>query len=249
MALKKPYEFTLDLKSENSLSLPNIVSGDTGNVFIIHIKDDDVAVDLTDARVRLVITNKDGQGAQDTEVSPSGIDMSEAASGTLTIDVFSTMISNGVNTGCVEVYTTVDDQWDTLSTTNDFNFTATNSPSEKATAYPSLVQAEARFKALLAELQYYIGLFNPDNCVHYTAQEATEDEQQIARANIAAALASHVHGSLQTDGTVSGGRTLALVETDASGNLVAARRIIVTSQDPTTLTGLSDNDIVLYDHA
>lgn len=209
----KIYEFNLDLKEENSLSLKGIVSGDMGNQFVITVTDNETPVDLTDARIRLVITNKDGQGAQDSWIDDpnfgySGFDLTDVASGKVTIFVFNTMISNGLNTGVLEIYT---DMGDYLSTTQEFTFNATNSPSEKAYEYPSLIWAERYMQDMFIQVQQWMEMTDPDNIVHYTPSM----------------------------------RKSALVETDANGVVVAVRRLIVTDQDPATLTGLQDGDIVL----
>ena len=209
----KIYEFTLDLKEENSLALKGIVSGDMGNQFNITVTDNETPVDLTDARIRLVITNKDGHGAQDSLIDDpnfgySGFDLADVASGKVSIFVFNTMISNGLNTGVLEIYT---DDGQYLATTQEFTFTATNSPSEKAYEYPSLIWAERYMMDMMTQVQQWIEMTDPDNIMHYNDSM----------------------------------RTLALLETDGDGTVVATRRLIVTDQDPASLSDLQEGDIIL----
>ena len=244
---RKQYSFSLDFKEENSLSLPNVVAGDTGNVFTIKLLDGGQPITLNwdDVRIRFIINNRDGQGTQDTEYDTDGsIDLSQIADGEFTVYVYSNMISNGLNTGCVELYTSLMEQWDTLVTTNDFTFVATNSPSEKANAFPSLIEAEKRYEALIEVLEHYVELFDPENCVHYTEQSPTSAEQAMARSNIDAAANTHSHGNITYDGHILGKNSY-LVETDENGLIVAYRRLIVTDQDPYELTGLQEGDIIL----
>lgn len=270
---KKQYAFTLDFKSATSIDLPNIVSGDTGNEFIISITNDTQPVDLTGARVRLVIVNKDGPGSQDTDVEDNGIDMSLAASGILIISVHASMISNGLNVGSVEVYSGTD--YATLNTTQNFNFTAKLSPSEKASMFPSLIDAERRYQEIINMIQaaidrivcvsgahigsnghLYIELDNgttidagmigiyEDN-VRYTSQSNTEARKAVARSNIGAAAASHAHGNITNDGKISG-HPLSMLETDENSKILARRRIVIGEQPPDQVTGLNEGDIYLY---
>lgn len=271
--MKKQYSFALDFKNASSLDLPNIVSGDTGNEFIITITNDGTPVDLTDARVRLVIVNKDGAGSQDTDVAGNDIDMTQAAEGVLGVSVHADMISNGMNIGSIEVYTGADHE--TLTTTQNFNFTAKLSPSEKAAMFPSLVAAEKEYQEIIAavleaaesivcvsgthidetghlivELDNgetvdagMIGIFE-DN-VRFTQQTNSDARKAVARGNIDAAAAGHGHGNITNDGKLSG-LPLSIVETDENGSIRAGRRIIVGTQDPSLVTGLNEGDIYLY---
>ena len=271
--MKKQYSFALDFKNASSLDLPNIVSGDTGNEFIITITNDGTPVDLTDARVRLVIVNKDGAGSQDTGVAGNDIDMTQAAEGVLRVSVHADMISNGMNIGSIEVYTGADHE--TLTTTQNFNFTAKLSPSEKAAMFPSLIAAEKEYQEIIAavleaaesivcvsgthidetghlivELDNgetvdagMIGIFE-DN-VRFTQQTNSDARKAVARGNIDAAATGHGHGNITNDGKISG-LPLSIVETDENCNVRVGRRIIVGTQDPSLVTGLNEGDIYLY---
>ena len=271
--MKKQYSFALDFKNASSLDLPNIVSGDTGNEFIVTITNDGTPVDLTDARVRLVIVNKDGAGSQDTDVAGNDIDMTQAAEGVLRASVHADMISNGMNIGSIEVYTGADHE--TLTTTQNFNFTAKLSPSEKAEMFPSLVAAEKEYQEIIAavleaaesivcvsgthidetghlivELDNgetvdagMIGIFE-DN-VRFTQQTNSDARKAVARGNIDAAAVGHGHGNITNDGKING-LPLSIVETDENCNVRAGRRIIVGTQDPSLVTGLNEGDIYLY---
>lgn len=271
--MKKQYSFALDFKNASSLDLPNIVSGDTGNEFIITITNDGAPVDLTDARVRLVIVNKDGAGSQDTDVVGNDIDMTQAAEGVLRVSIHADMISNGLNVGSIEVYTGADHE--TLTTTQNFNFTAKLSPSEKAAMFPSLVAAEKEYQEIIAavleaaesivcvsgthidetghlivELDNgetvdagMIGIFE-DN-VRFTQQTNSDARKAVARGNIDAAAAGHGHGNITNDGKING-LPLSIVETDENGSIRVGRRIIVGTQDPSLVTGLNEGDIYLY---
>ena len=271
--MKKQYSFALDFKNASSLDLPNIVSGDTGNEFIITITNDGTPVDLTDARVRLVIVNKDGAGSQDTDVAGNDIDMTQAAEGVLRVSVHVDMISNGMNIGSIEVYTGADHE--TLTTTQNFNFTAKLSPSEKAEMFPSLVAAEKEYQEIIAavleaaesivcvsgthidetghlivELDNgetvdagMIGIFE-DN-VRFTQQTNSDARKAVARGNIDAAAAGHGHGNITNDGKING-LPLSIVETDENCNVRVGRRIIVGTQEPSLVTGLNEGDIYLH---
>jgi len=251
----KDYHFTLDLIEQNSVELPGIVTGDTGNVFYILLLENGGAVDLTGCRIRVVITNKDGAHSQDSEVEDSDITVIEGVANEvetqgIQVLVHSGMISNGRNTGVVEVYQTSEEsesEWDVKMTSQPWTFDANGSPSEVAASLPSIVELENQVKALIDTLNSYVELLDPENCVRYVEQDVEEAKQIIARANISAAAAIHAHGNITSDGKITG-KSLKLVETDANGVIVAERSIIVTTVDPTTLTGLQDNDIILYDH-
>lgn len=269
---KKQYSFNLDFKNASSLDLPNIVSGDTGNKFIITVTNEGTPVNLTGARVRLVIVNKDGAGSQDTEVTGSGIDMTQAANGILMIDVHAAMISNGLNVGSIEVYSGTNHE--TLNTTQNFNFTAKLSPSEKAPMFPSLLRAEAEYQEIIAAVQEavesivcvsgshisenghliieldngntldvgMIGIYE-DN-VRFTAQSNSDARKAVARSNISAAAANHVHGRITNDGKITD-RPLHLVETDENSAITAKRRIVVDDRHPSEVEGLLDGDIYI----
>ena len=214
MAYVKEYSFALDFRKENSISLPGIVSGDTGNVFYITFLDNGEQMDLSTFdsdhdRIRLIITNKDGQGAQDTAVpdpnwGSAGFTFYDWG---IEVTVFSTMISNGLNTGKIEYYT---EDGAYLVTSQDFTFIATNSPSEKAYEYPSLVKAEQEYDALCAQIEEYINEIDPDSMMRYPTPR---------KANY-------------------------IVETDDNGDVTLIHRLFITN-DPSSLTGLQEGDIIL----
>ena len=209
MEFIKEYSFAVDFKKENSISLPNVVSGDTGNLFHIAFYDNDYPVDLSTFdpdhdRIRFIITNKDGQGCQDTAMDDNGISVESWG---IDVLVFSTMISNGLNTIKIELYTY---DGECLTTSQDVTFTATNSPSEKAYEYPSLVKAEKEYAALKAEIEGYIATIEPDTIMRYPTPK---------KANY-------------------------LVETDENGDVTLIHRLFITN-DPSSLTGLIDGDIIL----
>lgn len=268
----KRYAFTLDLKAKSSLDLPNVVSGDTGNIFQITVTNSGEPVDLTGYRVRLVIVSSGGAGSQDTEVEGHDIDMTEAANGYLEILVHANMIGNGLNVGCLELYQGAD--YEKFTTTQNFNFTAKLSPSEKAPLFPSLVLAEKTYQNIIAAVQealesivcvtgshidenghLIIELDNgttldagmigiaADN-VHYTEQENSDARKAVARANIDAAASDHVHGNITTGGKIVD-HPLHIVETDANSNILAWRRIVVNDAHPSEVEGLLDNDIYI----
>jgi hypothetical protein len=269
---KKQYAFTLDFKNASSIDLPNIVSGDTGNEFIITVTNGGNPVDLTGARVRLIIVNKDGPGSQDSDVEGSDIDMTRAADGVVAIDVHSPMISNGLNVGCIEAYTGANHE--IQNTTQNFNFTAKLSPSERASLFPSLLIAEARYQAIIAAVQEalesivcvsgahidasghliieldngtevdvgMIGIY-ADN-VRFTPQTNSAARKAAARSNIGAASDAHVHGSITNDGKIAD-HPLHLVETDENSNIFAKRRIVVDERHPSEVEGLLDGDLYI----
>lgn len=269
---KKQYAFTLDFKNPSSVDLPNIVSGDTGNEFTITITNDGEPVDLTGARIRLIIVNKDGPGSQDTDVEGNGIDMTQASSGILVIDIHASMISNGLNVGSVEAYTGANHE--VLNTTQNFNFTAKLSPSEKALLFPSLLLAEAQYQTIIAAVQEalesivcvsgahidanghliveldngttvdagMIGIYN-DN-VRFTPQTNSDARKAVARSNIDAAAAGHVHGNITSDGKIADHPSF-LVETDENSAIFAKRRIVVDERHPSEVEGLLDGDLYI----
>ncbi len=245
--MKKQYFFTLDYKLASSIDLPNIVSGDTGNEFVITIENGGDPVDLTNARVRFIIVNKDGPSSQDTDVEGNDIDMTQAESGVLTIAVHADMISNGLNAGFVETYT--GENREVQNTTQNFNFTAKLSPSEKAAMFPSLIRAEAEYRFIIKELQEVVAaaravLESGDN-VRYTEQINSDERKAVARSNIAAASNNHSHGIVTYDGKVLN-HPGCLLETDENENIAACRRIIAGDADPSSVSGLHENDIYLH---
>ena len=236
--ISKTYEFALDLKAGSSIDLPNVIAGDVGNIFKIKVTDEGEAVDLTDTRIRLLITGNSGTGSQDTAVEGSDITVSGSI---VTIDVHADMIENGLNIGRLEIYS---DDGQALATSVPFNFTAINSASEKAKEFPSLIQAEQRFNELLELLEHYVSLFDPEGCVRYDAQTPSGAQQAQARENVSAAAADHAHGIINGNGTVTGKESY-LVETDANGAIVCARRLIYSEVHPSLLPDLRDGDIYL----
>lgn len=267
--MKKQYAFTLDFKAAPSINLPNIVSGDTGNEFAITVQDDGQSVDLSDERIRLVIANKDGVGSQDSDVENSDIDLTDAAQGVVRVAVHADMISNGLNIGCIEVYS--GDEQEILSTTQSFTFTAKLSPSEKASAYPSLVLAEKTYQNIIKAVQeamesmaFVTGSYidaeghlifelntgeimdagmvgNADDNVRYLQQTNSDSRKATARSNIGAASDNHAHGAIASDGKIAG-RANGLLESDSTGTIGARRRIITGNTVP---EDMQDGDIFL----
>ncbi len=236
--VSKTYEFTLDLKNQNSIDLPNVIAGDVGNIFKISVTDEGESVSLADTRIRLLITSASGTGSQDTDVEGSDITVS---GNIVTVEVHADMIENGLNVGRLEIYS---DDGESLVTTAQFNFTAICSASEKAKEFPSLIQAEQRFAALIQTLEQYVSMFDPEACVRYDAQTKTGDQRQQARTNIAAAAASHAHGNVTSAGAITG-KANYLVETNESGAIVCVRRLIYSETDPSELSNLQDGDIYI----
>lgn len=251
----KNYSFVLDLSLLNSVKLPGIVSGDTGNVFdILLVSNTNPVTDLETSRVRLVTENKDGLHSQDSIVEGSDITIiSGEVDGVETqgieVVVHSGMISNGRNSGYVELYQTSEGseiEWDVKLTSQEFTFNAVGSPSEVAASYPSLTGLEARLKTLIEQLEGYLATFDPSKYLRLDAQTLTEEQAQQVRDNISAAYSLHTHGNISNDGSIANAANK-IVETDDDGNIVAERSIVVTKTDPSSLTGLQDNDIVLYE--
>lgn len=236
--VSKTYAFTLDLVNSNSINLPGVVAGDVGNIFVISVTERGTAADLTGTRVRLLITGNSGTGSQDSAVTGSDITISGS---TVTIEVHAAMIENGLNRGCLEIYSE-DNEY--LATSSGFNFTATQSPSEKAKEFPSLIAAEQRFATLIQQLEQYVSAFNPSLYVRYDVQTPTAAQQATARSNLSAAAASHSHGNVTSDGKITG-KANYLVETDANGAIVCVRRIVFSETSPSLLDNLQDGDIYL----
>ena len=222
----------------DDIDLPNVIAGDVGNIFKISVTEDGVAFSLADTRIRLLITGTSGTGSQDTAVEGSDITVS---GNLVTVEVHADMIENGLNVGRLEIYAS---DGESLVTTAPFNFTAICSASEKAKEYPSLVQAEQRFAALVQTLEQYVALLDPDGCVRYDEQSKTSTEKQQARANIAAAAFAHAHGNITSDGVISGKGNY-FVETNANGAIVCVRRLIYSETDPSQLSDLQDGDIYI----
>ena len=251
----KNYSFVLDLALLNSIELPGVISGDTGNVFsILLVNDAKPVTDLDTSRVRLVTANKDGLHSQDSAVEGSDIEfISGEVDGAVTqgieVVVHSGMISNGRNNGYVEIFQTSEGseiEWDVKLTSQEFTFNAVGSPSEVAASYPSLTGLEARLKTLIEQLEGYLQTFDPSKYLRLDEQELTEEQAQTVRNNISAAYSLHTHGNISNDGSIANAANK-IVETDDDGYLVAERSIIVTKTDPSSLTGVQDNDIVLYE--
>lgn len=251
----KNYSFVLDLSLLNSVKLPGIVSGDTGNVFdILLVSNTNPVTDLETSRVRLVTENKDGLHSQDSIVEGSDITIiSGEVDGVETqgieVVVHSGMISNGRNNGYVEIFQTSEGseiEWDVKLTSQEFTFNAVGSPSEVAASYPSLTGFEARLKTLIEQLEGYLATFDPSKYLRLDEQTLTEEQAQQVRDNISAAYSLHTHGNISNDGSIANAANK-IVETDDDGYIVAERSIIVTKTDPSSLTGVQDNDIVLYE--
>lgn len=270
MAVTKTYDITLDIKQTNSIDLQGIVNGDTGNIFNITIQDNGNAVDLTGARIRFLVSNKEGISSQDSSLIGSDVYITQPLNGIVSIIVHTGMLADGINHGRLEIYTTTTEQYDTLVTTNVFNFECkVTYIVEKSAEFPTIIALEAQIQAAIAQLvnissayvdddtgHLIIVLSNgttvdagevgsPNDAVRYVAQTKSDVLKGVARTNIDAASASHSHGNITSAGAITGSVSQ-LVETDASGNIVATRKIVVGTTPPSQVTGLDEGDIYIY---
>lgn len=262
----KEYHFKLDIKNNNSVELAGLVNGDTANVFFIQITDGDIPYPLTNGyvnyRIRLLISNKNGIGSQDTNVDDTAFQPIDTANGEFAVEIYRGMIADGINHGRVEIY-----EEDKLITTQPFNFEARSTYIvEKSPEFPSLIQIEKEMLEALNQMSgiasAYVGadghlhivLDNGNDvdlgeveyqtdAVHYSAETKDDTEKAQARTNIGAASSTHTHGNLSNDGKV--GSPSSLVETNASGNLIANRKLVVGTASPSEVSGLAEGDIYI----
>lgn len=158
--IKKLYDLTLDLKRESNIQLKGIVDGDTGNVLRIRLTHDGAALNNDDVSVSRVILNvrsNAGWRSQDSMTEDSGITIDN---GLITISLFPDTYTEGNNYAQLEIYSTEDDENDTLVTTQQFTFYAkkgSQTELETSEAFPALTKAINAVYAALADLYAVAG--------------------------------------------------------------------------------------------
>jgi len=150
-AIMKIYDLSLDLKRQSNIELKGIVSGDNGTVLHISLTDAGNpvdSVDLSECRAIMYVRSTLGWRSQDSEVAEGGVTIN--GDGSLTIALHKTSFTAGQNLVQLEIYTSKDQQWDTLVTTQYFSFDAAKGATdalETTDAYPALMQAIASANA------------------------------------------------------------------------------------------------------
>lgn len=159
-AIKKTFEFTLDLRRRSDVQLKGMVEGDTGNVFVIHLTEDGrplAQADVNASRVILKIKPSSG-GSWASQDSATGEDSGiSIADGTITIQLFADTFSSGWNTATLEVYTDESGDDDILVTTQRFQFEADHGGRSELHAskeYPALIEAVNRLNAIIDQIRY-----------------------------------------------------------------------------------------------
>lgn len=146
-AINKTFSITLDTKRPPSNREFECIVGDTGNVLNVELFDDGTPVDLSDAHVIVVFSNKNGTYLQDQLEDDGGVTVSGENHNIINIALHAPAYASGVNEVEIQVWTDADgdDADDTLITTARFNFSGktsiVNEDTVKASAeYPILVR-------------------------------------------------------------------------------------------------------------
>lgn len=153
MALYKYHYITLDTKRTPRISLQNIVAGETGNMLVITLTNNESTVNLAEKsngefiyRICLRVDSNLGVRRQDSAMENSGITLVEsgANAGKAEILLSKDSFTSGMNRAWLEIFSTGTETNDTLICSALFTFRATeNSTGENAgSVYPSLIQAE-----------------------------------------------------------------------------------------------------------
>lgn len=153
MALYKYHYITLDTKRTPRISLQNIVAGETGNMLVITLTNNESTVNLAEKsngefiyRICLRVDSNLGVRRQDSAMENSGITLVEsgANAGKAEILLSKDSFTSGMNHAWLEIFSTGTETNDTLICSALFTFRATeNSTGENAgSVYPSLIQAE-----------------------------------------------------------------------------------------------------------
>lgn len=120
MSVKKTFNITLDVSSVLTNEEFRVKQGDTGNVFVVTLKDGSSPVDLSNCRVVAVFTHGDSLAMQDNWTDDGGISISGDSHNIITIDLFNGSFVPGLNECEIQVYS--GEELDTLITSAAFNF-------------------------------------------------------------------------------------------------------------------------------
>ena len=120
MSVKKTFNITLDVSSVLTNEEFRVKQGDTGNVFVVTLKDGGSPVDLSNCRVVAVFTHGDSLAMQDNWTEDGGISISGNNHNVITIDLYNGSFVPGLNECEIQVYS--GEELDTLITSAAFNF-------------------------------------------------------------------------------------------------------------------------------
>ncbi len=119
MAINKTFEIRLDMKKAVSNQPITVVQGDNGNVFVVTLTDNGVAVDVTGCRVLAVFSKPDGNTVeQDTD--GHGITVGGDAGNEITIALYSGSFTVGTTHCELQIYS--GSEYGTIVTSAKFNF-------------------------------------------------------------------------------------------------------------------------------
>lgn len=191
--MKKLYTFKLDIHRAGFIKLPGVVNGDTANVFRITVTDNGVPVSFDTDLNKIIAVFKRADREVYTQDAESGLDLSEAVSGTIIINVRPSSFATGKNTIELQIYTrssTSAETYDDLITTQYAEYTARsatlskdapNAPSQlpmleqliadatAAIAAANAAAAAANAAAALVKLNGMPYLLTPTDVTHPTA--------------------------------------------------------------------------------
>jgi hypothetical protein len=122
MAVNKTYSITLDLKKECVSRIPELVTGDNGNIFVLTLVDGTTAVSLTSAHVVCVFANKNGVYVQDSNDADGGVTISNNV---VTVALKPSSYAEGTTLCEVQLYSETNDS--NLVTSSRFCFDAKKS--------------------------------------------------------------------------------------------------------------------------
>lgn len=101
--MKRTYTFKLDIRKHNPVRIPGIVNGDTANVFVITVTDDDTPIAIDSSLNRVIAVFHRSDGSVYTQDSTSGVSISNT--GDVVIDVSASSFSTGKNSVELQIYT------------------------------------------------------------------------------------------------------------------------------------------------
>ena len=182
------HSFTLDIKKSTPFRLRNLVTGDTANMFVIRLTDDDDPITLSSTlnKIIAVFTRADGQVyTQDVDTGVSFVE-----GGIVTIDLLDTSYGTGVNKLELQIYareSASDEEYAELETTQEvlfsgraaaLRFGSDNTPSQ----LPMLEALIAAAREIIAQA--------PSTAAENAYDAAEAASEAAAAANAAAELAS-----------------------------------------------------------
>lgn len=149
----KVWEFSVDVKTPGTIQPFRAVREDNTNVFIIHVNDDSVPMDLGGMRVSIVYAAPKGLYTQD---ETNGVTVTDPANGIVRIDVNTGKLSSGMVTAELQIVS--GDAMDKQTTTSQFKFSCrpailSSETIQELNEFPPLLYLIDRVEGLVDDVQ------------------------------------------------------------------------------------------------